>query len=571
MGMGANEMESGMSDPNQQAGKLPPLAGHAIQVLMQADPPAHQWDHQTTMMGALPPKAGDQNSSGDWLPEAIRPALGGRYDQSPVWQKTSIDAGSDFHKHLRNLVCGAREAKDLAVLWAATPLTLRLLQKADFYAEDTPPKDRATHRLLWRPNKSAARRLAAERDFPPAPVYGVAVSGLLYYAFRTGIGFAVAAVEIVPLDEPSLRPLERPLHPAELQEAVVAISRAGALSWQVPGQPPEPNSGFTFASILRNLTGGGGAPRRSIERIFTYSYAKFSTPVPAHQADRFALFLARHYTSDYALKYEIAGIPRVRDFETVGHVMALEGAATIVAPSAESGALPDFLENFEPGTWQQHYVPIALLAQHEHAFLVDKTTESNFWLSLENATAVPLPGDATPWYAYPPYRRPAAQSPHRKPTAAGTRQDIEKLEKLRLESLKFRLAFRFSQVSLIAMHNAVNRGFREALGLDRMQGELSMDVAEANEFLAQISEDRKKALQEKLEGRLFHAERIFGAILIGIGVFQVADLWYHDDGLSGKQIALHAAVWTAASILAAFTYQTLNEKLRQAKIEWAEK
>jgi hypothetical protein len=211
------------------------------------------------------------------------------------------------------------------------------------------------------------------------------------------------------------------------------------------------------------------------------------------------------------------------------------------------------------------------LAQHEHAFLVNKTTESNFWLSLENSTAEPAPQDAvSPWYAYPPYRRPAALSPPPKLSAAATRGDIEKLEKLRLESLKFRLAFRFSQVSLIAMHNAVNRGFREALGLDRMLGELSMDVAEANVFLAQISEDRKKIVQEKLEGRVFHAERIFGAILIGIGVFQVADLWYQDTGLTGKQIALHAAAWTAASVLAAFLYQTLNEKLRQAKIEGGE-
>jgi hypothetical protein len=156
-----------MLEPNEQSGKLPPLAGHAIYVFLQADPPSGQWDYQTTTMGALPPKAGDQNSSGVWLPEAITPALASRYVQSPVWEKTTIDAGSDFHKHLRDLVCGERGARDLAILWSATPLTLRLLQKADFYPEDTPPKDRATHRLLWRPNISAARRLATANGFGP--------------------------------------------------------------------------------------------------------------------------------------------------------------------------------------------------------------------------------------------------------------------------------------------------------------------------------------------------------------------------------------------------------------------
>jgi hypothetical protein len=215
--------------------------------------------------------------------------------------------------------------------------------------------------------------------------------------------------------------------------------------------PPKPET-FTLGTILRNLAGGASAYEKSIDRIFAYSFARFGEHVSPQDADRFGLHLARHYTTDYAVSSSPGGLAYVRDFKTVGHVMAMEGAATIVAPDEEGTVLPDFLRDFATATLQKHYVPIALLACHEHMFLVDKTTESNFW--------------------------PDIRDNQGQPTVAIN--DVRRLQALREASLEFRLAFRFSQVSVITMHNEVNLGFRTALGLDRMLIELSADVAEAS-------------------------------------------------------------------------------------------
>jgi hypothetical protein len=393
-----------------------------------------------------------------------------------------------------------------------------------------------------------------------ALLYAVVVKEVLLYTFRTGFAFLQAEVQVTPLLPAPLAALPWAMLAVELQEAAVALSRSGELGWQIPGTSPDKMSPFFFGTILRNLAGGADAVNRSVERLFTLSYAQFGAPVAPSQADGYALYLARHYTNDYKLREAAGGIEKVRDFDTVGHVMTLEGAATVVAPDQESGTLPEFLKNYRTGTLKLHYVPIALLAQHEHAFLVRETTDSNLWSSIDEPDGSAL--KRHPWWAYPCGGIPGA--PLRTADEAKRRfqEEIGRLEKLRRNSMKFRLAFRFSQVSMISMHNAVNRGFRQAMSLDRMLAELSSDVAAANQFLNEVQDDRRKAREEQFEGRFFHNGRVLAAIVIGIGVFQVADL------ISGwPEQAVFAAKWTAIAVLIVFLYQTWSENRRREQVK----
>ena len=163
----------------------------------------------------------------------------------------------------------------------------------------------------------------------------------------------------------------------------------------------------------------------------------------------------------------VEDVRRVRDFATVGHTLSLEGAATIIAP-LEGKALPDFLRTWRTHVFQAAYLPITTLALHEHQFLVEKTS-----------TALLSPGQR--------------QEPSEVRRAFLT---------LTREFLDFRIFFRFSEVSEVSLHNALNRALREVLGLDRMLVELNNDVAEASAFLEREN-DRAVAERDHRRSRRF--------------------------------------------------------------------
>jgi hypothetical protein len=62
------------------------------------------------------------------------------------------------------------------------------------------------------------------------------------------------------------------------------------------------------------------------------------------------------------------------------------------------------------------------------------------------------------------------------------RRTLGRLERLRSDSLGFRLFYRFSEISKITMHNELNRAFRNALGVGSMLGELAANVTEIGAY-----------------------------------------------------------------------------------------
>jgi hypothetical protein len=414
----------------------------------------------------------------DWLPGDQVTALRGRYHDEKVWEKTTADVGGDFYDHLRDLVAGRCE--ELATFWRLTAQAMRLLGTADLYEESTPRESRIRKRLALTLSKQGSERLQAHR-IAPRPL-SIKLDSVTLHAFSTQTSFAHVVASVRPLDGQGF------VTALELLEAQVALARINKLSWR-PVKDGQSNgtSPFGLNLLVRCLAQGATAAPPRAERTRSYTFAAFAKPVSPEDSDRFGLYLARHYTTDYAVAPDIAGVERVRAFETVRHTIALEGAATIISPTDPSGSLPPFLKDFSTNTLHQHYVPIALLALHEYGFLVNRKTRSI--MRYEDAKDI----DNT----------------------------LQNLGRLRSDSLIFRVCFRFSQVSHITMHNELNRAFRAALGLDRMLHEFHTDITEIEAFLRAVEEHKRAAEEQKSQHRLFWFSVIGGASLAGFTAFTI--------------------------------------------------
>jgi len=445
------------------------LADHEIHIFYEI---AFRGLNAVSLGGGPAITLGDLWQAGaDCLPSDQADALTKRYRRQRVWQPGEIDVGSDIYDHLRAIVGGARAS--LVSVWHPTALAERLLATGDLYEEGHPSGQRQAKRLDLTPGKRASARLEEQRIAPRSLT--VDIESLHLHLFATGVGLVHAGL--------SLRPAAagKPLTALELLEAQVAIARFGRLRWMpAQGAATGDAPAFSFGLLLRRLVLGALAQPSGAERPKTYSYLRLAGPLPAAEADLLALRFARHYTTDYAIAPDIGGVARIRAFETVTHALALEGVATIVAPTAASGELPAFLQNFREGTLRRHYLPIALLNFHEYCFLLERSSR-----------AIVEPG-------------------------AGRRAEktLKTLGQLRSDSLFFRVNFRYAQVSHVTMHNELNRGLREALGLDRMMREFAADVAEIEAFLRAVEEHKSRR-------RLYAFSMIGGASLAALSALTI--------------------------------------------------
>jgi hypothetical protein len=447
---------------------------------------------------------------GDPFPPDQEEALMARYAADPLWQvlapgehdKTGFVVGEDLHPHIRDILSGART--DLATRWILAANARRLLASADLYRDDKPPAQRSRKAIVLEFAQAAERRLAAENL--GSRKLKLTIESLDLILFSTAKGFAQLRVTLAPLTAGA------PLAAMELLEAICAVARFNRLRWHDLKSATLVGSTFDLGVLVNALCLGRPDATRAAARAFTYAFARFARHQAAADADLFALHAARRYTSDYTLAHDAGGFRRVRDFDTVAHTAALEGAVTLVVPPADNEPLPEFLRAFRAGTFSAHYVPIALLALHEHSFLVEQTS-----------TALLTPAQ-------------------RADRAAASRKFFE----LARQSLDFRVIFRYAEVSLITMHNALHRVFREMLGLDRMQAEFSADVAEISEFL-QREEAHRRAEDEHRRGRRFWYFSMFGTAVLGaLAVstlvkegFEILDaVWAHGVAhLDGKEAA----------------------------------
>lgn len=417
-------------------------------------------------------------ASAPGMPDDQKEALQGRYGQTAIWKRDlSSGVGQDFHRHIRDVVGGKRE--DLATRWTLDDPATRLVASAALYDRETDQGDRVAKRMVLSFNEVARKRLVAHSVAATELV--VALKDVTLTLFKTGHGFAATTLEFS-------RPDRGEVSAIELLEGQITIGRFGTIKWEnVEGSAPAAAASFRLAELVRCLV--LGADDKAVqERVTTFTYAQFADPLPTSARDLFAVHLARHYSSDYQTSAEIAGVAFVRDFETVRHAVSLEGAATVIGVAPDGPDHPEFLRNFKTGTFHRHYLPVALLARHEHAFLVRRTS-----------AAILTQGQM----------RDGPEA-------------VRRLQELRESCLIFRLCYRFSELSAVTMHNSLNRAFRQVLSLDRMTEELDSDVQTFESHLRELraSEEHR---EEDRKHRSFYWVTVIGAgALAGLTMFSIA-------------------------------------------------
>lgn len=416
-------------------------------------------------------------ASGPGIPDDQKAALAGRYGSAAIWKRDgSSGTGQDFHGHIRDVVGGRRE--DLATRWTLDDAARRFVEAAGLYEEQADRAARSDKRMVLAFNEAARQRLASQAIAGTGLV--VACRDITLTLFKTGHGFAATTLELS-------RPDRGKITAMELLEGQILAARFGAVTWTaVRGDGAAASPPFRLAQLVRSLVLGEKAEAQP-ERVTTFTYAQFAEPLPTAARDLFAVHLARHYSSDYRTTADIEGVAFVRDFETVRHAVALEGAATIVGTTPEAPQQPYFLRNFRTGTFHRHYVPVALLARHEHDFLVRRTS-----------AAILTQGEM-----------------------GDSLQTVRRLQELREACLIFRLCYRFSELSAVTMHNGLNRAFRQVLNLDRMTQELDSDVETFETHLRQLRKSEEDRKEEQKHRRYYWVTMIGAGALAGLTMFSI--------------------------------------------------
>jgi hypothetical protein len=93
---------------------------------------------------------------------------------------------------------------------------------------------------------------------------------------------------------------------------------------------------------------------------------------------------------------------------------------------------------------------------------------------------------------------------------------------LRGDSHFFRLRYRFSELSFITMHNALNHAFRKVLNLDRMMEDLSSDVASVESYIREVRDAEHRQREEEKHRRYYWATLIGGAALAGLTAYTIS-------------------------------------------------
>ena len=422
----------------------------------------------------LPMAALAEGDAGCWPPDQLE-ALRGRYAAEPVWLAHAAgDDVGDFHPHVGRLLNGMRP--DLMRVFEPSAEVARLLGRADLYEKSVNPATRTRKHIEIRLSAAARGRLSG-RGLALRPLH-LCVAAIRLHVFATGKGFAVVTVTIEAAGGPP--------NALELLEAQNALGRVNELAWLNAAGDGTPLAAFALLPLVRRLAQGAAARSTAGERVSTYAFARLEEATTAAEADLYGLYLARHYTTDYAVATTIEDVERVGAFETVRTAVANEGAATIVARPAEMVALPPFLERFRTATFHRHYLPIALLALHEQAFLVDRTSRATL-----------------------------------DPAALGQPAALDTLRALLGDALSFRLGFRFSEVSYISMHNEINRAFRTVMSLDRMLRDLGDDVTVIEGFLSFRAEKARAQAAHVMERRFWWTSILGVMALSGLTTFTI--------------------------------------------------
>jgi hypothetical protein len=297
------------------------------------------------------------------------------------------------------------------------------------------------------PGYTGSFGLVLDAGAPGQPQSGpLRVSSLLVLHFASGVGLALVTLEWAG---------KQPLTLEALQVVVSRLTpnrQKDSLRWAHSADPPEAQR-FSLGWLLGQVLVSATCRFEVWSRFFTYVYATLPAGTDPDAMSDAAWRLSRHYSPGYGAEPSFPGTELYAPFADIRHALSLEGAATV----ANQGS--DFVANGGlAGRFGNCYLPLAILAYHEHAYLLDIAQE---------AARVP-PGDDA-----------AAQA--------------QALRRLTDRFLRFRLRYRLPLASDITMHNAFYEKARRALQLAALETKLGQDVIDAQAHLRRLSEDAAAA------------------------------------------------------------------------------
>lgn len=201
-------------------------------------------------------------------------------------------------------------------------------------------------------------------------------------------------------------------------------------------------------------------------RLFSYAAVRIDDPVHTMSPDALRLLcfrLSRRFDLNYQPAADELSSGTYLPFDTIAHGVATQGAAMVVANDGT-----EFLRTFLGDAFAKSYRSLGEICQHEYVYLVGLVQQSAF-------------------------------RPSRPPGEA----DVQRLRSLIQSLARFRLYYQFSQISHMAHHNSVLALWRRALGLDRVEADLSRDAGEAHRLL----DDDLRQRQQDLERQVYEGQR----------------------------------------------------------------
>lgn len=429
----------------------------------------------TTTLADLAKLNADTEASHPWLTEDALASINDKRGQWPIWETSTFKTSNDLYPHIKRLL--GDKVQDQTVLadstqqahaqtYSLSAAAKKLLQgKRLAYSRETPAADRQPKPLGLHLTKAAQRRIAKHLPAFTATFLPVVIQNVTLVVFKTGCAFLL--LELC-FGKPAT-----PVHPYLMVEGLYRLSHFNRLTWNPPAQPQSPNRDFALETLVYSLLGLN--PPEQSQRFYSSTYIQFHESPQPPALQRLLLQLSRRYTDDYSLLDEMVKGGVVQHFQNVRHRFALEGCATCVdLGEYQQATAPEFLQHFAGHTYRTSYLPVILLAYHEFTFLLTTNNAASLWPeSEEDETA------------------------------------LQHMVRLRLQISSFMLCYRFSYVSHISMHNAVNQVLRQSLGLDKMLQEVERDTTQIDSFL-ELTATRYRERHNRDNERRFRWAAVIG-------------------------------------------------------------
>lgn len=429
----------------------------------------------------------------------LDPANSRSLSGKPVWQREAPSLSPDLHPIAGAILAGSPEGQSgkISCLNLTSPghslLDGRYRADASHAVAESDGAGKSGPGLHL--TKSVAKYLGLDPSLPVA----LRIDEVTVFPFRTEVGVVAVELRLLANDgtPPSLPLLIEASHLLCDERA----SRQPVLSW-LNGD----GARFRLSDLLAPVLSHTKLEIESDRRVYSYVSAVVDGALDPAMKREIAFRLSRHYNYVYDPDVQGRDATFVTPFNNVTHAMSLEGAATLVdRPTRAEDALPEFLSNWLSVAHRPAYLPMAIIAYHEHLAL------------LELAQQVAIDID---------FSEPS-------------KEKVKALTKLCQDFLSFRLRYRPAQISRLTLHNAFSDQLRTALGNDRLAQKATQDAAEAERVLVVLGREKIEQTERQRERRwAWH-----GAFLSGlVALMAVLGLFEEIEQIASKLMGQEAAV-----------------------------